>query len=180
MKLKILAAVMAPLLIAASGVYAETENMSVTTYYPAPMGVYKYVKLEPTPAAANDCNEASEEGRIFYDSTSGNKGMYVCGATGNPPICGGPSHCWQTVNDPPGKWTCVGAEDDGDNGNNGIPVYCPNNDPLYKIMDSTCTSWAVGFNPTSTTYIQKANGTWGIRCAPFVGGPVYASVYCCK
>lgn len=72
--------------------FATEETLSITTYYPAPYGVYGHLRIYPTdacPAAPNDCN-ANKGGLMFYSgSYSGTCGssrivtetMYFCNGT---------------------------------------------------------------------------------------------------
>ncbi|MFA5271154.1 MAG: hypothetical protein WC412_02285 [Candidatus Omnitrophota bacterium] len=52
--------------------FAQTETLTITTYYPAPFGVYRNLRLFPTPTAdAGICDNAhtDSEGIVYYDNT---------------------------------------------------------------------------------------------------------------
>jgi len=48
--------------------YAAEEQITITTYYPSPYGVYKELKLHPN-TAPNTCNE-DNEGAMYYDANA--------------------------------------------------------------------------------------------------------------
>ena len=51
------------------------EEITITTYYPSPHGVYQELRLYPTDTPPSECNEANE-GAIYYDSNT--KQIMVC------------------------------------------------------------------------------------------------------
>ena len=55
--------------------YAQTEELTVTTFYPSPYGVYQILNLFPTdtidPSAA-----CSNSGELFYDKSEDE--LYLC------------------------------------------------------------------------------------------------------
>ena len=51
---------------------STTEQITLTTYYPAPMGAYHMLRLVPTPQIAEPC----QEGALYYcDGTGGCLGL---------------------------------------------------------------------------------------------------------
>jgi len=74
-KFLFLAAVLA--LIPASLSFAQTnETVTVTTYYPAPYGEYREVKLTPTMTGFTPFSSCSSNGTMLFDNTTQN--VYVC------------------------------------------------------------------------------------------------------
>lgn len=68
-----------------SYVFAATqEELTISTYYPAPYGVYQKLRLYPS-AAAPACDD-NTKGLLYYDQT--NNQMYVCKGT---------AESWQTA-----------------------------------------------------------------------------------
>ncbi|MFH1440595.1 MAG: hypothetical protein ABIH18_00920 [Candidatus Omnitrophota bacterium] len=55
---------------------AVTEQLTLTTYYPSPVGSYSELQLVPMPLVAADCTGANDEGKMFYDITTNS--MRVC------------------------------------------------------------------------------------------------------
>jgi hypothetical protein len=55
------------------------ETITITTYYPAPYGVYKYLRLYPTPCEPADCQNANQRGTQCFDSNTNT--LYVCKET---------------------------------------------------------------------------------------------------
>jgi len=70
--------------------YSQTENITITTYYPAPYGEYQQVKLTPTtqPACA-----AGNKGAIYYDNDPAKNKPYICDGTKWTPLGSGISQC---------------------------------------------------------------------------------------
>jgi hypothetical protein len=54
--------------------YAQDEQLSITTYYPAPTGVYKELRLYPN-NSPSECN-ANNEGAMYYNATEAK--LMVC------------------------------------------------------------------------------------------------------
>ncbi len=70
------------------------EDITITTYYPAPYGVYRTMRLAPagTPGAC-------QEGELYYsDNSSAPRGMYYCDQAGT----------WQSIG--AGYWTLSGSD----------------------------------------------------------------------
>jgi len=64
------------LIISASLSFAQTsENVTITTYYPAPYGEYRQVKLTPT-TGFTPFSSCSSNGTMLFDNTTQN--VYVC------------------------------------------------------------------------------------------------------
>lgn len=70
------------------------ETITITTYYPAPYGVYQELRLFPSGPPVGIC----DEGELYYDdaSTGNPEGLYVCDSGGN----------WQAVT---GFWAQSGT-----------------------------------------------------------------------
>jgi len=58
----------------------ESEQITITTYYPSPYGVYKQLRLYPSNTPPGDC-DANSEGSLYYDNTTGQKQVKVCTET---------------------------------------------------------------------------------------------------
>lgn len=65
------------------------ENITFTTYYPSPSGVYKGLRLAPLGSPPASC----QEGEIYYDDSIGEEKLKVCDNTSNwvPLTAGGSS-----------------------------------------------------------------------------------------
>ncbi len=63
---------------------SQNETLTITTYYPAPYGVYNELRMFPHAPATVTCNDANpnNEGYMFYDSTPATRGLYVCSWNG--------------------------------------------------------------------------------------------------
>ncbi len=61
---------------------SSAENMTLTTYYPAPFGAYDRIKLVPRASLALDpyCDDEKDVGLMYYDDGKGEQvaGIYVC------------------------------------------------------------------------------------------------------
>lgn len=61
---------------------AFAENITLTTYYPAPFGAYDQIKLVPRESLPLDphCDDDKDAGKMYYDNGVGEKdaGIYVC------------------------------------------------------------------------------------------------------
>ncbi|MEK6715578.1 MAG: hypothetical protein AABY43_06000 [Candidatus Omnitrophota bacterium] len=68
--------------------YAQTttEEITITTYYPSPYGVYNTLRLFPATQPAS-----CQEGEVYYDDGLGVNpaGLYYCGNAGNWQVLGG-------------------------------------------------------------------------------------------
>jgi len=63
-------------LLLANIAYAQTsETVTITTYYPAPYGEYRQIKLTPTPSLGTTC---SNPGAVYYNSSD--NVIYYCNA----------------------------------------------------------------------------------------------------
>lgn len=55
--------------------FAAAEELTITTYYPSPNGVYKTLRLFPSAISMPPCNE----GELTYNNVSGQqRGLYFC------------------------------------------------------------------------------------------------------
>lgn len=84
------------LLIAPIPGFAQTpgsEQLTITTYYPSPYGVYNKVRFFPiTSVPSNIC--AGQEGLVYYDATTEPGQLMVCGQDGTTPTVIGGSAGW--------------------------------------------------------------------------------------
>ncbi|MBF0532713.1 MAG: hypothetical protein HQL23_06395 [Candidatus Omnitrophica bacterium] len=69
--------------LAATLAYAQQQDITLTTYYPAPFGIYKNLRLVPT-GAAPTC-DVNQTGVVYNDTTLGQE------------YCTGASGIWETV-----------------------------------------------------------------------------------
>ncbi|MDP2923503.1 MAG: hypothetical protein Q8O30_07280 [Candidatus Omnitrophota bacterium] len=61
-------------------VFSQTESITITTYYPAPFGVYQNLRLFPTTTVPN-CATDNDEGVMYYDNTVNVNQLMVCRET---------------------------------------------------------------------------------------------------
>lgn len=62
--------------LAGAAVYAADESLSITTYYPAPYGVYRVLRISPS-----NLSDPCQEGQIYYNATE--RKLKVCNKGGN-------------------------------------------------------------------------------------------------
>lgn len=74
---------------------AQAETITITTYYPAPYGVYSILQLYPGSRPSGTC----QQGQMYYDNGAGtySRGVYYCDNLGN----------WQSLGG--GYWTQSGS-----------------------------------------------------------------------
>jgi hypothetical protein len=114
------------LLCAHSLVFASDESITLTTYYPSPVGVYKQLRLAPQGAALP---APCQEGSLYYDTTAVPHSLKVCGS----------SLTWQSMG--AGYWTANG--NDIYNTNTGR-VGIGTNSPTYKLdVNSMGGRWGI-------------------------------------
>jgi hypothetical protein len=77
--------------------YNATDQFIITTYYPAPHGVYGTMRLYPIPKPKVTCN-GGFEGSMYYNSSTDN--IEVCKCTGTP--------CTWTILGGAGEWQLSG------------------------------------------------------------------------
>ncbi|MBN2120438.1 MAG: hypothetical protein JW734_05230 [Candidatus Omnitrophica bacterium] len=65
------------------------EEITITTYYPAPFGVYSELRLYPKPSASAVC-DASMEGTLYFNDGTGLNGLADYGIR----VCKGPAPDW--------------------------------------------------------------------------------------
>lgn len=61
-------------------VFPQQESLTITTYYPAPFGVYQNLRLFPTTTVPT-CAAANDEGVMYYDDTANVNQLMVCRET---------------------------------------------------------------------------------------------------
>lgn len=57
------------------------DNITLTTYYPAPFGVYDRLRLAPRDSlSSEDCKDSRQRGTMYYDNGLGERseGLYIC------------------------------------------------------------------------------------------------------
>ncbi|MCK9614906.1 MAG: hypothetical protein M0R48_05300 [Candidatus Omnitrophica bacterium] len=59
----------------------QAETVTITTYYPAPMGVYENLRLFPIAAAQSPVCNANQEGTMYYNNDAGENRLMVCRET---------------------------------------------------------------------------------------------------
>jgi len=59
--------------------FAQTESMTMTTYYPAPFGAYDIIRLIPRSDAPNNC----ADGTLYVDANDNNE-LHLCGGGSGP------------------------------------------------------------------------------------------------
>jgi hypothetical protein len=121
-----------------------TESLTVTTYFPAPFGVYRNLKLNPSNSAP--ANTPSNAGLIYFDNTTNPKMIKYHNGTG-----------WVNLTTPatptPNYWNASGGN-----------LY---NDTANKVLIGTPSAAAAG---TSKLYVQGDIKASGDVCTPLNGG----------
>ncbi len=144
--LKIIGVVIFLAFILPSFVFCDTspgESLTITTYYPSPFGVYKYLRLFPhdeqTPGAA-----CSRPGEMYYDASD--KALYICS-----------DYTWKTVS--------------GGAGSSGITFtyYCYNTTttPTGLIPQCSNAGGSQGYCPAGCTQ-RNSVGAWGTNGNIFI------------
>ena len=66
------------------GSLSRAEDLTITTYYPSPFGVYRALRFFPTDTAPVTCDSLNE-GSVYYDDGSGSepRGLKICGGSGS-------------------------------------------------------------------------------------------------
>jgi hypothetical protein len=77
--------------------YAQEEQLTITTYYPSPVGVYRNLRLYPTTQPDCDTITGNNRGTLYYNDSE-NK-LYLCKDTG-----------WTEVGGAGGYWTLSGSQ----------------------------------------------------------------------
>ena len=73
----LLSLVLVLLLVNLAHAQTTSETVTITTYYPAPYGEYRQIKLTPTPSLGTAC---SNPGTVYYNSSK-NRIYYCDGST---------------------------------------------------------------------------------------------------
>ncbi|MFA5271539.1 MAG: hypothetical protein WC412_04250, partial [Candidatus Omnitrophota bacterium] len=107
----------------------NAETLTITTYYPSPMGVYQNLRLFPVATAPlSACDSADEEGIIYYNNAAGQNQLMICRETA--PL----TFNWQPVGG--GFW--------GLSGNN---------------LTANETAWNIGIGTTAPDYKLSVSDT---------------------
>ena len=81
--------------------FGQNEIVTISTYYPSPVGVYRNLRLFPIAAEpASACDSAGEEGTMYYDN--GTNQVQICRQTGTAPD----TFAWFPIG---GLWTLAGV-----------------------------------------------------------------------
>lgn len=110
--------------------FAQTtsEEITITTYYPSPYGVYNEMRLYPHSPATTSC-DSTQEGLMYYDSVSHN--LMVCRDNGA-------TYAWESTGG--GYWVTVGNDIyNANTGNVGIGTNSPT-EVFQVCVGSVCTS----------------------------------------
>lgn len=124
--------------------YIFAEDIMISTYYPAPHGVYKVMRLYPSDRTSVACSAATDEGNMFYDDGAGTDpaGLYYCDGVD-----------WQTIGE--GFWTSTGDDIYNTNtGNVGIGTSSPS--LKLHLFDSVPTNPS-GWNADTQLGIEHSN-----------------------
>jgi hypothetical protein len=70
------------------------DEITITTYYPSPHGVYGELRLYPNTGPTSNCNSADDIGKLYYDDDSSiiPHQAYVCRQTGTS------TYNWEQLN----------------------------------------------------------------------------------
>jgi hypothetical protein len=136
---KIVFALLVVLTMAMSVVYAQ-ETLTISTYYPSPYGSYNELQLSPH-VTSTACN-ATTEGTIYYDSSSGVNTIKVCRNNGS-------AYQFEALGGAGGYWTA--------NGNN---IYNSNTGNVGIGTSAPSSKLTVNGGLTASGNIVAANNTW--------------------
>lgn len=73
------------LLMLSAVTVCRAEEITLTTYYPSPYGVYSELRLYPKGSSPTPC----QPGTMYYDNDVGDEGLKVCGSSQNWQLIGG-------------------------------------------------------------------------------------------
>ncbi len=134
------------------------ESITITTYYPAPYGVYKELRLYPNDSPTG-CDDAADEGKMYYDDSD--RQLRVCMDDGFG------SYGWQVSG---GFWTQSGNNlySNDTNWNVGIGTATPNaklqvNGAISRQGTSVSDATQVNLGVTSTTQNVYSTVSGGYR-----------------
>lgn len=149
-----------------SQAFSQAETLTITTYYPAPMGVYENLRLFPIPAVQAPACNANQEGVMYYNNDAGENQLMVCRETAA-------GFGWEAIG--ASFWTQpAGTNDLYPNDNNWMVNIGANDPSLGGRVDSVFT---VVTNAANTTGLALgagaaqpalsirpyANGSWDLR-----------------
>jgi hypothetical protein len=98
-------------LVSAQSTNSTRESyVSIATYYPAPTGVYKELRLFPTNSPKTCDNVNHEEGWMYYDQSQ--KALFICSSND-----GGANYGWLPVSGTPAESSGNPPVSDGSSGN---------------------------------------------------------------
>ena len=152
------------------------NQITITTYYPSPYGVYKELRLNPIPTASQPpCND-NLKGTMYYDKNKDT--LYVCskdpasGNTGWIPVPGGDNLYW-VLNDSDDIYNInssgsVGINTTGINPLSGIFVVSHDGTTEDLVVDEN--NGNVGIGTTSPSYKLDVASTMRVRDVFGAGG----------
>lgn len=121
-KYLIAALILFSLTLYANAQVATEETITLTTYYPAPYGVYNEMKLYPHSPSVTPCSP-TQEGLMYYDSIAHALRVCMCA---DPPTCS--TYSWV---DTTGYWTLSGSNLYPNDTSWNVGIGTTN--PLYRL-----------------------------------------------
>ena len=143
--------------ILSTATICRAEEITLTTYYPSPYGVYSEMRLYPK--GSSDCTTDDHIGIMYYDSTPNEEGLKVCGQDDS----GG--YVWQPIS---GLWSFSGSNlYPNENGwNVGIGIKIP---AIYGGQQSKLD--VNGYVAASDVWLKDA-GRWASQAVTSISqGP---------
>jgi len=166
-----------------------SENVTITTYYPAPYSEYRILRLVPTTQPA--CG-AGNKGAIYYDSAPAKNKPYVCDGTNWAPIGAGVAECKTFYQN------CAGAQANKTFNCDGHRTSCPTSHPLMvgggcyfqgEVSAGRRASWRTDNSTYPSYVVDSANltisgtgteNTWQCHDRTDHADLLYTFVRCCK
>lgn len=132
------------LFLCASFAFAD-DSVTITTYYPAPYGVYKEMRLYPN-TSPNTC-DAANEGAMYYDNTSSSNQVLVCRQTGFS------TYAWESFGGVPSGMIAM------------FDAACPTGWSRFSALDSKVPMGAAAYGSSggssTHTHTMSLQAPWG-------------------